>query len=251
MATAATAQQPARATPAAKAERLRVYQHSDLIYWWIVWAYGYVCAFLTWVQGNRVAMSPGARPVLVHPGAWVGISFVALVLFVLVFTNVRARGVRSLVLFLVLVVLGLIIQAFYGWNEVLIYFPLLLVHMNLAFYMLFSSVLLAAWVFAIRFADRFTYWEFAPGQIAKRQKFSEGAETFATPHIQTGRHSDDIFVHRVLGLWFLGFGTGDLDVQFSVPGGQRTFNLKNVWRVGSVEREINRLVSKQAPHPPR
>jgi hypothetical protein len=251
MATAATAQQPATAAPARAAERLRVYQHSDLLYWWVAWAYGLICAFLTWLQGRPVAITPGGKTVLVHPSAWVGISFVALVLFVLVFTHVRLRGVRSLVLFLVLVVLGLVVQSLYGWNEVLGYFPLLLVHMNLAFYVLFSLVLLGAWLFAIQVADRFTYWEFGPGTIARRQKFSEGGETFATPHVQTARHSDDIFVHRVLGLWFVGFGTGDLDVQFSIPGGQRTFVLKNVWQVGKIEREINRLVSKQTAPQPR
>jgi hypothetical protein len=175
---------------------------------------------------------------------------VGLVLFVLVFTNARARGMRSLVLFLTLLVAGLLIQSFYGWNEVLGYFPLLLVHMNLAFYMLFSLVLLAAWLFVIMVGDRFTYWEFAPGLIAKRQKFSEGGESFTTPHVTTARQSDDIFVHRVLGLWFLGFGTGDLDVSFSTPGGQRHYLLRNVWRVGQVERDINRLVTKQAAGAP-
>src|ERR1700682_5518669 len=32
-------------------ERLVVYQHSDLLYWWVVWAYGLVCAALTYIQG--------------------------------------------------------------------------------------------------------------------------------------------------------------------------------------------------------
>ena len=25
-------------------EQLVVYQHSDLLYWWVVWAYGFLCA---------------------------------------------------------------------------------------------------------------------------------------------------------------------------------------------------------------
>lgn len=252
MATATPAQSAGSALSRAGGERIRVYQHSDLLYWWVVWAYGFICAFLTWLQGKPIAVVPGGKTVLFHPSAWVGISFVGLLLFVLVFTHVRLRGMRSLVLFLSLLVIGLLVQTYYGWNEVLGYFPLLLVHMNLAFYVLFSVVLLGAWLFAVQIADRFTYWEFTPGQIARRQKFGDAGETFATPQVQTARHSDDIFVHRVLGLWFLGFGTGDLDVQFSVPGGgQRVFNLKNVWQVTKVEREINRLVSKQAVVPPR
>ena len=70
-------------------------------------------------------------------------------MFVLVFTNARARGVKSLVLFLILIVVGLVVQLTAGWTEILQFFPLLLVHMNLAFYLLFSGVLLAAWLFVV------------------------------------------------------------------------------------------------------
>jgi hypothetical protein len=247
MTTAAAGVRPTPPLAALGRERIKVYQHSDLIYWWVVWAYGYFCAFLTYLQGRPVVLSDDGRKVLFHPSAWLGISFVALALFVLIFTNARARGVKSLVLFLVLLVIGFGVQILQGWDGLLSYFPLLLVYMNQAFYVLFSSVLLLAWLFTVLFSDRLTYWEFAPGLISRRQRFSEGGESFATPHLQTRRQSDDIFVHRVLGLWFLGFGTGDLDIQFSVPSGERHYHLQNVWRVGAVEREINRLVAKQGP----
>ena len=46
--------------------------------------------------------------------------------------------------------------------------------MNQAFYVLFSTVLLLAWLFTVLFTDRLTYWEFAPGLITRRQRFSEG-----------------------------------------------------------------------------
>jgi hypothetical protein len=237
-----SAQKPAPA--ASDGERLLVYQHSDLLYWWVVWGYGYACALLTWLRGKPVALAADGRSVLVHPSAWVGISFVALVLFVLVFTNARARGVKSLVLFLVLAVLGLLIELAWGWDEILRYIPLLLVHMNLAFYVLFSSILLVAWVFIILGTDHASYWEFAPGSIAKKYWFTNAAESFSSPLVETSRQSDDIFIHRLLGLWFLGFGTGDIEVRFNTAGGgQRMFLLKNVWRAAHVEREINRLVA--------
>lgn len=226
------------------ADRIIVYQHSDLLYWWVVWAYGFLCALLTWFGGRAVVLVEGGRPVLIYPLAWLGISFVVLILFVLLFTNARARGLKSLVLFLTITVVGLLVQLTYGWDQVLSYIPLLLVHMNLAYYLFFSLVLFVAWVFSVFVADRFVYWEFSPGGISKRVLFSDGSENFTSPQVETLRQSDDIFVHRVLGLWFLGFGTGDLDVRFSTPGGgQRIYNLKNVWRVGHVEREINRLVA--------
>ena len=41
------------------------------------------------------------KVVLFHPSPWLGISFIALILFVAVFTNVRARGVYSFMLIMV------------------------------------------------------------------------------------------------------------------------------------------------------
>ncbi len=247
MSAAINQQRQAPTSPAqavAHGVRIRVYQHSDLLYWWVVWAYGFFCALLTWLQGKPVVLSSDGRGVLIHPSAWVGISFVALMLFVLVFTNARARGVKSLVLFLVLAVVGLLIQLTYGWNEILRVFPLLLVNMNLAFYLLFSTVLFIAWAFVILGTDHSTYWEFAPNSIAKKYWFTDAAESYTSLQVETSRQSDDIFVHRLLGLWFMGFGTGDIEIRFSTAGsGQKVFFLKNVWRAGHVEKEINRLIA--------
>ena len=89
----------------AKVRDLRVYQHSNLAYWWVVWMYGFVCAGITYLQGIGIrelaARSEGAEKVILfHPSPWLGLSFIALILFVVVFTNVRARGVYSIVLLL-------------------------------------------------------------------------------------------------------------------------------------------------------
>jgi hypothetical protein len=227
-------------------ERLIVYQHSDLLYWWVVWAYGIVCAALTYLQGVPVTLVPGKKAVLVHPSAWVGISFVAITLFVLIFTNARARGVKSLVLVLFLAVVGLGVQLVWGWEVVFEPLTLMRVHMNLAFYILFSGVLLVAWLLVILVGDRFTYMEFSPGAIAERVRFSEGGSNYVAVQVQTARQSDDILVHKVLGLGILGFGTGDIDVRFSTPGGERNYHMKNVWNAYKVEREINRLVARDA-----
>jgi len=45
---------------------LKVYSHSDFIYWWVVWVWGFACAFLTKVQGLPVSLN-GGKAVLVHP----------------------------------------------------------------------------------------------------------------------------------------------------------------------------------------
>ena len=66
-----------------------------------MWAYGYFCALLIYLRGQPVVLSDDGRKVLFHPSAWRGISFTVRVLFVLIFTNARARGVKSLVVFAV------------------------------------------------------------------------------------------------------------------------------------------------------
>ena len=75
MTVAASEPKPAPAH-ALDAGKLIVHQHSDLLYWWVVWAYGLFCALLTRLQGVPVSLSPNHKAVLVHPSAWVGISFV-------------------------------------------------------------------------------------------------------------------------------------------------------------------------------
>jgi hypothetical protein len=103
---------------------------------------------------------------------------------------------------------------------------------------------LLVWLFTTFVSDRLSRYEFAPGSISKRMTWTEGSENFASRLVHTARYSDDVFVHRLLGLWFLGFGTGDIEIRFSTPGsGQRVYLLKNVWRATAVERAINRLVA--------
>ncbi|MGH6814127.1 MAG: hypothetical protein ACREC6_00320 [Hyphomicrobiaceae bacterium] len=223
-----------------KGKTLKVYQHSDLLYWWVVWAYGYVCALLTAMQGERANFG-GHTDVLIHTNPWLGISFSLLVLFVLIFTNARARGIWSLVLILVVVLLGVAVNRFFEMKALAAKFTLLLIHMNLAFYVFFSSVLLAAWFIVIFIIDRLSYVYFAPTQVGKKQVFGEGSENFVATNVHVSRQSDDIFIHRILGLWPL-FGTGDLDIRFSTGGGERHYALKNVWRIGVIEQEVNRLL---------
>src|SRR3954452_13456452 len=60
---------------------IKIVSHSDLFYWWPVWAVGFLMAFLTYQSGHRMAVVPdgtvaerarvveghGARDVLVAP----------------------------------------------------------------------------------------------------------------------------------------------------------------------------------------
>src|SRR6516165_10450537 len=119
--------------------RIRIYQHSDLMYWWVVWLYGFFCAGLTYLEGNKVTI--GSQDLLLYPRSWLGVSMILLILFVAIFTNVKARGVYSITLLLAVGLIAAIVQLTYGWDKIVIYFPLLRVHMNLAFFVMLPSIL--------------------------------------------------------------------------------------------------------------
>ena len=121
---------------------VRVYQHSNLLYWWPIWVWGYVCAGLTYLQGIGVGELAASRDktVLFHPSPWLGISFIGVVLFVAVFTNVRLRGVYSFVLILVVGLVYWLVAHVPGIEHALGWLSLLRVHLNLAFYLTFSTL---------------------------------------------------------------------------------------------------------------
>ena len=55
------------AAPPAQQE-ITIYDHSTLMYWWPVWAVGYLLAFLTYVQGQpmRFELGPGEHRCTIH-----------------------------------------------------------------------------------------------------------------------------------------------------------------------------------------
>jgi hypothetical protein len=46
------------AGPACEETRIKIVSHSDLFYWWPVWAVGFLMAALTYQHGHRVAFVP-------------------------------------------------------------------------------------------------------------------------------------------------------------------------------------------------
>ena len=195
------------------------------------------------MRGTPVPLAEGHKPVLIYPGAWLGISFVALVLFVLVFTNARARGVKSLVLFLLLIVVGLVVQMTAGWTEILQVFPLLLVHMNLAFYLLFSGVLLAAWLLVVIGTDPPSIGSSGPTRSPRNT--GSPMRPRATPRPRS-RPRARATTSSCTACW--GCGSSASAPATSDPLQHRRQRpegifLKNVWRAAYVEKEINRLVA--------
>lgn len=222
---------------------LRIYQHSNLLYWWPIWVYGFVCAGLTYVQGIGVEQLAAAKGkvVLFHPSPWLGISFIGLILFVAVFTNVRARGVYSFMLILIAAALLWAILKIPGVELAFGWLSLLRVHLNLAFYLTFSALLLMIWLFVIVFVDHFTWWRFSPGQVIEEHRIGQATgHAYNTEGMVVRRLPDDLFRHRVLGLGFFGLGTGDFMVK---PPYEESFEILNVWRARIKQPHMENMIA--------
>ena len=222
-------------------EEVRVYQHSNLLYWWVVWVYGFLCAGVTFIQGVRIKelAASGEKTILFHPSPWLGISFIALLLFVVVFTNVRARGVYSFVLLLVGAGLVFLASRVPGVHYVMSWAGLLRIHLNLAFYLAFSAALMVIWFFVIILVDRFSWWRFSPGQVIGEHRVGQATgQAYNTEGMIIRRLPDDLFRHRLMG-----FGTGDFVVK---PTHGESFEIHNVPGANKIQRTLERMVATRS-----
>ncbi len=236
-------------------------RHYDLLYWWVVWLYAAVAWVISgagpfgWgIRVHMVELVDGKLPQSVvdgtskalnfHPDPLLGIGFIATFLFVAIFTAVRARGVLSAVLVFAFLAAGAAIY-FLGLSRVLLEaFPRLRIHMNQGFYGAVFSVLFPIWVLTTFFFNRFHYYSFAHGkQIGDVRRLGGGTRSFNAHNVAVHKLPDDIFVHRVLGLRWLGFGTGDIEVTFTEPGsGTQKWTIHNVWSADKRVREIEERI---------
>lgn len=238
------------AAPQAGGPEIRIYEHSPIVYWWVIWAYGFVCAALTYLYGERLVIGDG-KPLYIHSSAWVGLSFTLLLLVVIVTTTVRARGLNALLL--VLLIAGAAAGTYFVmtmpglWTTP----PSLLLHMNLAFYLMISSVLFVVWFGIVFIFDRMSYWRFRGTQVERVQRFAailgRAPESWSVMHIRLTRYSDDLIAHKVLGLGILGFGTSDIEAKLTIfGGGSEQFRIENVWRAAGKMQAVQALMGTKA-----
>jgi hypothetical protein len=224
-----------------KLQSLRIYRHSNFFYWWVVWGYGFVCAIMTRAYGHPVPDLFEGKKLYVYPHAWLGISFVALLLVVTFFTNYRVKGANSFIMILGLALLAFIMYYMGLWEIVFDVLPSLLIYMNLAFYVSVSTVLLGLWVLATLVLDHLTYWEFTPGQVTRRHRLSESSESYDTHGLHLDRVADDILINKIIGLRWLGYGTADLRMTTS-GAARETITVENVWRANLRDEQIRELI---------
>lgn len=242
MTTAATT--PAQPTAASSALKgFRLYEYTDLVYWWAIWFAALVCIVLTQVGGESIQI--GDKSLKVHTNPWVGIGFLVVMFSTLIFTQLRARGLYAIILLMAAAIIGLVVHITLGWTVIFDQFTLIKVHMNLAFYVFVFAVSFVIWLYTAIIHARLTYGLIRPGEVGWYSPLTGQFETFRPINFQVAKRSDDIIVHKILGLGFLGLGTGDIDVKFSLPGGGSQHHVfRNVWRPTAKIARMDRLITR-------
>src|SRR5262249_20415830 len=146
-----------------------VFSHSPLIYWWPVWVLGYVFAILTWAQGVKVPLevlpTESGNPMLIHSSRNLGVIYTVVFMLVLLFSNVTLRGVISIAVILAMMFVTVLFAYMGWWDHILEWIPYLSIHMNLGFYVFFSTFLCIIWLLAFFVFDRVKFWRIRPGQM--------------------------------------------------------------------------------------
>jgi len=216
---------------AAALQEITVYSHSTLLYWWPAWAFGFVIALLNAGQEKFLATAEGSQP-----SSALGLTYLSILLLLIVFTNVRLRGINSVVTLLTVAFIAVVLAWFGWWDDIAKLIPYLSVHMNTGFYLVFSTGLLIIWLMMFFVFDRLTYWRIRPGQMTEEHLIGGAAESFDTNGLRFQKLSSDFF--RAL----LGLGAGDLK---ATAAGERgaTIDIPNVIFVDRKVHAIEKLIS--------
>jgi hypothetical protein len=279
-----SAVQPQRTapTPSSGQNEITIVSHSNLFYWWPVWAVGLLLGGLTFWDGHRMATVPaetkafrGAevkvpaaavtfadRDVLVLPkdrhlgddpnspppdprlhmakGKAYGVLFATVLLLVIVITNVPLRGMWSVVVIIMIIMLSVIFALAGWWDAILRNLSLLDIRMNAGGYFLISLVLFGIWLITMIFFDRQIYMIFTPGQLKVCTEIGGGEKVYDAVGMTLEKQRSDLFRH-----WILGLGSGDLVVKTS--GAQaHHFDLPNVLFIGKKVQQIEDMLKKKA-----
>jgi len=269
---------PPSSTPGSSAptmpgtQEIRLYQHSQLFYWWPVWVCGFIMAAWTFIDGHRLAIVPKdttvqrgegggtytlhtqektenfldaasrrtsnnepAFPLHTAQNSRLGAVFIIVLLIVIVITTMTLRGLWSVII-IVTIILGSIILALSDmWDRIFQALGNLHIHINLAGYLVMSIGLLFMWLVAFFFFDRQTYMIFTSGQLKVCLEIGGGETAYDTTGMTIQKYRDDLFRH-----WILGLGSGDLTVRTS--GAQaHEFQMHNVLNVSTRLRQIEEM----------
>jgi hypothetical protein len=277
-----TAAQPPAAPPPVATEPDRhditVVSHSNLFYWWPVWAVGFLMALLTYIDGNLMVTVPKdtiavkevtyageKREAIVLPAGQqvqrenphnrdsstvnprlhmarnklYGVIFCSVLLICIVITNVPLRGMWSVVVIITLILVTVILVLADLWEKIVTYLSLLDVRINVGGYLFISGILFAIWLVTMLLFDRQIYIVFTPGQFKVCTEIGGGEKVYDTMGMKLERQRGDLFRHYILGL-----GSGDLIVKTAGAAGDH-FDLPNVLFISKKVQQIEEMLRKR------
>src|ERR1019366_3303816 len=193
-----------------------VVSHSNLFYWWPVWAVGFLMTILSFF-GDRMAVVPAhteakprmqievdgkkeTRHLLVLPATAqepqaprlhiardknVGVVFCAVLLLVIAITNVPLRGLWSFLVIISVLFITIILAILHKWEVIFEYLSYLDIRISMGGYFFISSVLFVLWFIVLFFFDQQIYMIFEPGQLRVRQSVGEGETSYDTTGMTT------------------------------------------------------------------
>ena len=224
--------------PVAKLPYVRLYSHSTLVYWWPVWAYGYLAAIITYIRGGVVRLDEVKNSsTIFYDSSALGIGFIVVLVLTILFTNVRLRGIYSLLVVLSLAFIVVLFAWLGWWDEIAAFIPQLSIKLNLGFYVVFSTLLFAIWIATFVIFDRLTFWIVRPGQMTVEHLIGSRERSYDTQGMLFEKEAEDLFRHKLLGL-----GAGDLTLT-TTGARKETLRIPNVLFVDGKVRAIQKLVA--------
>ena len=250
---------PPRELPGERPQ-FKVVSHSNLIYWWPVWGFGFIMAAISYLDGSRLAIVPEGTRVkavagaegpetfeltvpgkptasLIHAAAVPAgqeafpyhvarnttLHFIcAIVLLVVILAStVSIRGLWSVVNVMAILLLVLLFVILGWWGAIIEEVGRLHLYVSASTYLFISVVLFLYWVMIVFVFDQRRFIIFSPGQIIVHREVGDRQEVYDTSGVAVVKRLNDFVRHRLLGL-----GSGDLIV--STADGRHEFELPNV-----------------------
>ncbi|NBO91806.1 MAG: hypothetical protein EBV06_05775 [Planctomycetia bacterium] len=227
----------------AEQPELCIVSHSFILYWWPVWAIGFVMALWTYLDGHVIVLVPDEAIIFDHEvilpergmiyatGERVarsripGVVFVVTLLTITVLSHSYLRGPWSLLIGAFVIALLFLISWLDLWEPLWRWLKLFRVHINLGGYVILSSVLFVVWFINVVVLDGRRCLIVSKRQVRLRDEWGNDEHTFDTALTTVDQQPSDWF------RWLIGWGAGDLIIRTSGPNSQE-IELKNVIGVG-------------------
>jgi hypothetical protein len=214
---------------------VRIYSRSNIFFWWPLWVTGYALAAITYLGGQPIALSNG-KTILVHSNTGLGITFIVILTLIMMLTNVRLRGIYSVVGLLVMAFMTVLFAWLGWWDSIFSLIPQLSVFMNFGFYVTFSTLLFAVWASRFFFFDRLVFWRVRPGQLTEEHLIGGGEQSYDTRGMLFEQRGNDFFRYA------FGFGASDL-LLITTGAKKQEIDIPNVLFATHKIRDMQRLIA--------